>query len=84
MSIVKDDVCCYSGPLQVCAGQEGGCEGAVHAMRAILEDDARDCALLVDARNAFNALNRRVALHNARILCPIIATAFLTLTELTY
>ena len=75
MSIVKDDVCCYSGPLQVCAGQEGGCEGAVHAMRAILEDDARGCVLLVDARNAFNALNRRVALHNARILCPIIATA---------
>ena len=53
------------------------CEGAVHAMRAIFEDDATDCVLLLDASNAFNALNRRVALHNACILCPIIATALI-------
>ena len=31
-------------------------------------------ALLVDATNAFNALNRQVALHNIRRLCPPIAT----------
>ena len=27
-------------------------------------------AILVDASNAFNALNRMVALHNIRIICP--------------
>ena len=35
MSIVRDDVLKAAGPLQVCAGQNGGCEAAVHAMREI-------------------------------------------------
>ena len=32
-----------------------------------------DAVLLIDASNAFNALNRAAALHNIRVLCPMIA-----------
>ena len=42
----------------------------VHAMRRAFECDAYDGLLLVDADNAFNRLNRQVALLNIRHLCP--------------
>ena len=32
------------------------------------------CILLVDAKNAFNSLNREAALHNIQHLCPAIST----------
>ena len=34
------------------------------------EDPATEGVILVDASNAFNSLNRRVALHNIQISCP--------------
>ena len=34
------------------------------------EDEDTHCILLVDAVNAFNCLNRRVALHNTSVMCP--------------
>jgi hypothetical protein len=37
MNVVRDDVIYSAGPLQVCAGQEGGAEAAVHAMRQIFD-----------------------------------------------
>ena len=40
----------------------------------IFEADETDGVLLIDASNAFNALNRQAALHNIRVQCPIIAT----------
>ena len=40
----------------------------------IFEADETDAALLVDASNAFNSLNRAAALNNIRVLCPLIAT----------
>ena len=43
-------------------------------MRNIFEADETDAALLVDASNAFNSLNRAAALNNIRVLCPLIAT----------
>ena len=77
MNVVKEDVCKSAGSLQVCAGQDSGCEAAVHAMCMIFEDDDAECLLLVDATNAFNCLNRNAALHNAQIICPTIATALI-------
>jgi hypothetical protein len=65
MSVVKSDVSYSCGALQVCAGQEGGCKAAVHAMRDIFQSADTDCVLLVDATNAFNSLSRQAALHNA-------------------
>ena len=50
-----------------------GSEAAVHEARTLFEDNETDCILLVDAENAFNNLNRQVALHNIQVLCPIVA-----------
>ena len=58
-----------AGPLQVSSGLKGGSEAAIHAMRDIFENDATDAVILVDASNAFNRLNRQVALHNIQYLC---------------
>ena len=66
-----------AGPLQVCAGQDGGCEAAVHAMRSIFQDADTEGCLLVDASNAFNSLNRKAALHNVSILCPPLSSVLI-------
>ena len=73
MRVVKDDVLVASGPLQVCGGHEAGFEAAVHVMQAIFDDPTSEAVLLVDAKNAFNNLNRRAALLNIQYLCPAIA-----------
>ena len=43
-------------------------------MKNIFDADETDPVLLVDASNAFNALNRAAALHKVRISCPTIVT----------
>ena len=43
-------------------------------MRNIFDADDTDAVHLVDASNAFYALNRAAALHNTRVLCPTTAT----------
>ena len=70
MTLLKYDITESAGPLQVCAGQEGGCEAAIHAMKKAFKTNECDAVLLVDATNAFNNLNRKVALQNIKILCP--------------
>jgi len=64
MSIVKGDIQETMGSLQVCAGQAGGCEAAVHAMKQIYEEEETDAVLLIDAANAFNSINRATMLSN--------------------
>ena len=58
------------GPLQVGVGQIAGCEAAIHAMRELYSDASSEAALLVDASNAFNSVNRQAALDNISVLCP--------------
>ena len=60
--------------LQLCAGQISGCEAAVHSVREDFQEESAEAALLVDASNAFNSLNRMSAPYNIRMLCPSIAT----------
>ena len=43
-------------------------------MNNITQDEQTEAVLLVDAANAFNAVNRKVFLHNITIICPSIAT----------
>ena len=69
----KDVIEACAGSLQLCAGQMSGSEAAVHAMHTIFEADDTEAVLLIDASNAFNALNRAAALHKILILCPMIA-----------
>ena len=71
--IIPDDTQVAAGPHQLCAGQIAGTEAAVHAGRSVFDNDDSDAILLVDATNAFNSLNRSVALHNIQQLCPPLA-----------
>ena len=73
MAVVKQDVLKAAGAHQLCAGQNAGCEAAVHAMKRVFQNDETDAILLVDASNAFNNINRKVALLNILQLCPAIA-----------
>ena len=73
MAVVKDDVMNAAGNLQVCAGQQAGGEAAIHAMREIFEHEDCEAVLLVDAKNAFNTLNRKTVLHNIGIKCHTLA-----------
>ena len=66
-----------AGPLQLCAGQDAGCEAVIHAMRHVFGEVNTEAVLLVDASNAFNSLNRQVALYNLQYLCPSLATILL-------
>ena len=70
MWILSSDIQDAAGPLQVCAGQVGGCEAAIHSMRLIFNEQDVEAALLIDAENAFNSINRLAALHNIDVLCP--------------
>ena len=54
LRVVGSDVEEAAGPLQVCAGQDDGCEVAVHAVRSIFHDNDTEAVLLIDATNAFN------------------------------
>ena len=62
-----------AGALQVCAGLEGGCEAAVHAMCEAFDADDTEAALLIDADNGFNRLNRQAALANCQVRAPSLA-----------
>ena len=57
LSIVGPDIQDASGCLQMCGGQISGIEAAVHATISAFESDRCEALLLVDATNAFNALN---------------------------
>ena len=46
---LKEDVIQSVGSLQVCAGQDAGCESLIYAMRTIYEDQSAEAVLLVDA-----------------------------------
>ena len=71
---VGEDVMAAAGPLQTCAGHAAGSEAAIHAMRDLFLTTDCEAALLVDATNAFNSINREAALHNISILCPALST----------
>ena len=72
--MLRDEVQEAAGPLQVATGLNAGAEAAIHAMRTIFAQDSTEAVILVDASNAFNSLNRRVALHNIQITCPPFST----------
>jgi hypothetical protein len=69
----RDEIRRGAGALQACAGLEGGCEAATHAVQEAFEEDNAEGVLLIDAENAFNALNRKAALHNIQHRAPRLA-----------
>ena len=74
LSIIHPNVLEAAGSLQLSAGQIAGVEAAIHAVRCCFDEESTEGVLLVDASNAFNSLNRNLALLNIRHLCPAIAT----------
>ena len=60
------------GADQLCSGLRGGIEGAIHAVRDMFEAHSEEGygVLMVDAKNAFNSVNRVVGLWNARVYWP--------------
>ena len=67
-SILKSDVKQAVGSLQVCVGQDAGCDATVHAIHHIFDNDESEAVLLIDASNAFNSVNRNVFLHNVEVI----------------
>ena len=61
MRIVKYDLQDAVGTIQLCTGQDAGCEAAVHAMERVFADEDTEAMILVDASNAFNCLNRQAS-----------------------
>ena len=49
---------------------KSGIEASIHSIKDVWEEQDTEAALLVDADNAFNRLNRRLAIHNIREICP--------------
>ena len=66
MKVVEYNLQDTVGTIQLCAGQDAGCEATVHAMEQIFADDDTEAIImiLVDASNAFNCSNRQVTLRN--------------------
>ena len=73
MRIAGLNLQCAAGSSQLCAGQIGGCEAAVHVMKQIFALPSVKGVLLVDATNAFNKLNRQVTLRNVEAICRVLA-----------
>ena len=73
LTVIGGDIQQAVGTLQLCAGQAAGIEAAIDAMRQIYDDDNTEALLLVYAENAFNILNRKAALHNISVLCPVMS-----------
>ena len=70
MKILKPEIQAACGCLQTCTGIKSGIEATIHASREIWNDPSTECLLQVHADNAFNRLNRKVALHNISEVCP--------------
>ena len=75
LKCISNDLKALGGNNQLCLGQKSGIEHAIHSLREKFEHDDSEAMLLIDAKNAFNSLNRSLALQNIELICPSIVTA---------
>lgn len=69
LRVISPEIMQTAGLFQLCAGQPGGCEAAIHHVRPLFSSIDCEAILLVDASNAFNSLNHQNALRNILSLC---------------
>ena len=72
--VTRSDILETVGSTQLCAGQIAAAESAVQAVRECFQLEGTKAVLLVNASNAFNSLNRNVALRTIQFECPAIST----------
>ena len=70
MAVTREDVKLAAGSLQLCVGHQDGGKATIHAMKEIFKDKEVEAAILLDATNAFNSINREAMLHNIAVKCP--------------
>ena len=73
VSTLQDDIITSVRSLQICTGQESGCEAPVHDMSKMYKEEHAEAVLLVYAVIAFNSVNRKVFLRDINIVCPSIS-----------
>ena len=59
----------------LCLGQKCSIEYAMRTQRDQYSKTSADAVLLIDAKNAFNCLNLKLALKNIEFTCPSLLTA---------
>ena len=69
--ITRPDIKEASANANLCGGQEAAVQAIFHAVTELFEGDECDAVLLADANQGYQRLNRKVALHNLKITCPI-------------
>ena len=72
LQIIRPDLKRAAGTEQLCVGQRAGIESAIHELRSSFNASPEQCLLQVDADNAFNSLNRSLALRNIGMTCPLL------------
>ena len=65
----KEEIKEVAAPLQVCPGHNAGSEDAIHVMSQVFVEEGKDGISLIDATNAFNQMNRSIALYHIQITC---------------
>ena len=75
LKCISNDLKALGKNKQLCLGQKSGIEHAIHALREAFSSSDSEALLLIDASNAFNSLNRHLALKNIERICPTIITA---------
>ena len=76
LTIIRQDVQEAVCSLQLCACQISGIKASVHAVQTFQREET-EAILVIDARNAFNSLNRQTTLQNIQRLCPSLATVLI-------
>ena len=72
---IRQDLTSLDGNMQLCLGQKCGIENAIYSLRHSFDGPEKEVILLIDAKNAFDVLNRRTALENAKTLRPSLHVA---------
>ena len=71
----KNELMSLGSNYQLCLGQKCGIEYAIHTLRDQYSKTSADAVLMIDAENAFNSLNRKLALKKIKSTCPSLLTA---------